>query len=173
MGIQIMNLDEAQRQKVVEWIAQGLKLSEIQNRLISEFHLTMTYMEVRMLVDDLKLVPKDPEPVKHIESVLTAAAAPPAAGTRSPVAGPGAAIPKPGQLPGEPGKVSLSVDQLTRPGAVVSGKVTFSDGTTAAWQLDQTGQLGLVAPQPGYRPPASDVQSFQVALEAELSKLGL
>ena len=168
-----MNLDEAQRQKVVEWIAQGLKLSEIQNRLISEFHLTMTYMEVRMLVDDLKLVPKDPEPVKHIESVLTAAAAPPAAGARSPVAGPGAAIPKPGQLPGEPGKVSLSVDQLTRPGAVVSGKVTFSDGTTAAWQLDQTGQLGLVAPQPGYRPPASDVQSFQVALEAELSKLGL
>jgi hypothetical protein len=168
-----MNLDEAQRQKVVEWIAQGLKLSEIQNRLISEFHLTMTYMEVRMLVDDLKLVPKDPEPVKHIESVLTAAAAPPAAGARSPVAGPGAATPKPGQLPGEPGKVSLSVDQLTRPGAVVSGKVTFSDGTTAAWQLDQTGQLGLVAPQPGYRPPASDVQSFQVALEAELSKLGL
>jgi hypothetical protein len=173
MGIQIMNLDEAQRQKVVEWIAQGLKLSEIQNRLISEFHLTMTYMEVRMLVDDLKLVPKDPEPVKHVESALTAAAAPPAAGTRSPVAGPGAAIPKPGQLPGEPGKVSLSVDQLTRPGSVVSGKVTFSDGTTAAWQLDQTGQLGLVAPQPGYRPPASDVQSFQVALEAELSKLGL
>ena len=168
-----MNLDEAQRQKVVEWIAQGLKLSEIQNRLISEFHLTMTYMEVRMLVDDLKLVPKDPEPIKHVESALTAASAPTAAGTRSPVAGPGAAIPKPGQLPGEPGKVSLSVDQLTRPGAVVSGKVTFSDGTTAAWQLDQTGQLGLVAPQPGYRPPASDVQSFQVALEAELSKLGL
>jgi hypothetical protein len=168
-----MNLDEAQRQKVVEWIAQGLKLSEIQNRLISEFHLTMTYMEVRMLVDDLKLVPKDPEPVKHVESALTAAAAPPVAGARSPVAGPGAAVPKPGQLPGGPGKVSLSVDQLTRPGAVVSGKVTFSDGNTAAWQIDQTGQLGLIPPKPGYRPPASDVQPFQVALEAELSKLGL
>jgi len=65
------------------------------------------------------------------------------------------------------------VDQLTRPGAVVSGKVTFSDGTTAAWQIDQAGQLGLIAPQPGYRPPASDVQPFQMALEAELSKLGL
>ena len=59
-----MNLDEAQRQKVAEWIAQGLKLADIQNRLISEFHVTMTYMEVRMLVDDLKLTPKDPEPVK-------------------------------------------------------------------------------------------------------------
>jgi hypothetical protein len=65
------------------------------------------------------------------------------------------------------------VDQLTRPGAVVSGKVTFSDGISAAWQLDQTGQLGLVPSQPGYRPPASDIEPFQVALEAELSKLGL
>ncbi len=168
-----MNLDEAQRQKVVEWIGQGLKLSDIQNRLISEFHLTMTYMEVRMLVDDLKLVPKDPEPVKHVESALTAAAAPPAAGGSSPVAGPGAAVPKPAPPGGGPGKVSLTVDQLTRPGAVVSGKVTFSDGNTAAWQIDQTGQLGLIPPLPGYRPPTSDVQPFQMALEAELSKLGL
>ena len=28
-----MNLDEAQRKQVADWIAQGLKLSEIQNRL--------------------------------------------------------------------------------------------------------------------------------------------
>jgi hypothetical protein len=172
MGLQIMNLDEAQRQKVVEWIGQGLKLADIQNKLISEFHVTMTYMEVRMLVDDLKLIPKDPEPVKPSETVLSPSAGVPAAGARSPVAGPGAAMPKPAQPAGAPGNVNLTVDQITRPGAVVSGKVTFSDGVTAAWQLDQTGQLGLVAPQPGYRPPAADVQPFQMALEAELSKLG-
>ena len=126
-----------------------------------------------MLVDDLKLTPKDPEPVKPIESALSASAAPPAASARSPLAGPGAAMPKPAQSAGVPGKVILSVDQLTQPGAVVSGKVTFSDGNTVAWQIDQTGQLGLIAPQPGYRPPASDVQPFQMALEAELIKLGL
>ena len=168
-----MNLDEAQRQKVVEWVAQGLKLSEIQNRLITELHVTMTYMEVRLLVDDLKLTPKDPEPVKPVVSALSAAAAPPAAGGRSPLAGPGAAVPKPASPAAGPGKVSLSVDQLTRPGAVVSGKVTFSDGKTAAWQIDQTGQLGMIPPLPGYRPPASDVEPFQMALETELSKLGL
>ena len=168
-----MNLDEAQRQKVAEWIAQGLKLAEIQNRLISELHVTLTYMEVRMLVDDLKLMPKDPEPVKPSETVLSPSAVPPAAGARSPVTGPGTALPKPVPPAGGPGKVTLSVDQLTRPGAVVSGKVTFSDGNTAAWQIDQTGQLGLIPPQPGYRPPASDGQPFQMALEAELSKLGL
>ena len=82
-------------------------------------------------------------------------------------------MPGPAPLAGGPGNVSLSVDQLTRPGAVVSGKVTFSDGKTVAWQIDQTGQLGMIPPQPGYRPPAADVQPFQMALEAELSKLGL
>ena len=161
-----MNLDEAQRTKVVEWIAQGLTLAAIQNKLISELKVTMTYMEVRMLVDDLKLMPKDPEPPKPVESALSASAVPPAAGAPPPLAGPGAAS------AGVPGKVALTVDQITRPGAVVSGKVTFSDGNTIGWQIDQTGQLGLIAAKPGYRPPASDVQPFQMALQAELAKLG-
>ena len=65
-----MNLDEAQRTKVVEWVAQGLKLSDIQTRLVSELGVTMTYMEVRFLVDDLKLTLKDPEPAKPINSPL-------------------------------------------------------------------------------------------------------
>jgi len=168
-----MNLDEAQRQKVVEWVGQGLKLSEIQNRLISELGVTLTYMEVRLLVDDLKLTPKDPAPVKLVESALSASAAPSAAGARPPVAGTGAALPQPAQPARGPGKITLSVDQLTRPGAVVSGKVTFSDGNSASWQIDEMGQLGLIPPKPGYRPPASDVQPFQMALEAELSKLGM
>jgi hypothetical protein len=54
----------------------------------------------------------------------------------------------------------------------VSGKVTFSDGNQAEWYLDQAGRLGLVPQQTGYRPPAADVQQFQMALETELSKLG-
>jgi hypothetical protein len=167
-----MNLDETQRTKVVEWIGQGLKIADIQNRLVSELGVTMTYMEVRLLVDDLKLTPKDPEPTKPIESPLAAPAAAPAPGARPPAAQTGASVPQPAPAAGGLGRVSLSVDQLTRPGAVVSGKVTFSDGNTAAWQIDQTGQLGLIPSKPGYRPPPSDVQPFQAALEAELSKLG-
>jgi hypothetical protein len=165
-----MNLDEAQRKKVAEWIAQGLQLSEIQNRLGSELGLRLTYMEVRLLVDDLKLTPKDVERPKAPQSPLAA----PSGGVNSgadakpPMAkAPDAAEPAPA------GGVSIAVDQLTRPGAVVSGKVTFSDGNRAEWYLDQTGRLGLVAQQPGYRPPPADVQQFQAALETELAKLGL
>jgi hypothetical protein len=168
-----MTLDEAQRAKVVEWVAQGLKLSDIQNRLMSELHVTMTYMEVRFLVDDLKLTLKDPEPVKPSQSPLAAPAAAPTPGGRLAADPAGMQSPAPTPGPGGAGRISLTVDQITRPGAIVSGKVTFSDGISAVWQIDQTGQLGMIPSKPGYRPPATDVQPFQMALEAELSKLGL
>lgn len=160
-----MTLDDNQRKKVAQWIADGMKLSEIQNRLASDLGVRMTYMDVRLLVDDLKLVPKDVEP--PATPVVPGPATPPAAAPAS--------IPETPAAPGAPGaagKVSVSVDQLTRPGAVVSGKVTFTDGNTAEWYIDQTGRLGLAPQQAGYRPPAADLQQFQAALEMELSKLG-
>ena len=70
------------------------------------------------------------------------------------------------------GRVNVSVDQITRPGAMVSGKVTFSDGNRAEWYFDQTGRLAMASAQPGYRPPAADLQEFQTALDAELSRMG-
>ncbi|HEY4983862.1 MAG TPA: hypothetical protein VIJ24_02250 [Verrucomicrobiae bacterium] len=155
-----MNLDEVQKKKVAEWIAQGAKLSEIQNRVAAEFGLRLTYMDVRFLVDDLKLTPKDPEPPpKPIQPVAAAPApadaAPMTAGAKPPAGG-----------------VSISLDKITKPGAIVSGQVTFSDGQPADWHLDETGRLGLAARQAGYRPSAADVQAFQTALQNELAKAG-
>jgi hypothetical protein len=147
-----MNLDDAQRKRVAAWINEGLKLAEIQKRLESELGLRLTYLEVRFLVDDLKLKPKDPPP-------------PP-----KPAAKPEDAL---APAPAHPGKVSVTVDQLARPGALVSGKVKFSDGKTAEWILDQAGRLGLVPSEKGYKPPTADVQEFQLVLQQELQKLGL
>lgn len=166
-----MNLDESQRKKVAEWIAQGLKLSEIQNRLVSDLGLSMTYMDVRFLVDDLKLTPKDIEIAKPAASVLSAPGASPAAG-RTPSTAATPAAPEPAQPAAATGSVSVSVDQLARPGAVVSGKVTFSDGVSAEWHLDQMGRLGMAAQQKGYRPSPADLQQFQAALETELARMG-
>src|ERR1051325_5306120 len=59
-----MKLTDTQKQQVAAWIEQGLKLSEVQNKLAAEFDARLTYMEVRFLIDDLKLKPKDPEPPK-------------------------------------------------------------------------------------------------------------
>jgi hypothetical protein len=160
-----MNLTDEQRQRVTAWIVQGAKLSEVQNRLAAEFGIKLTYMEARFLVDDLKLTPKDPEPPKVVEP--PAAAKPPL--TTKPVPT-GAADEIPAPAAG--GKVSVTVDQITRPGAVVSGKVNFSDGQIADWYLDQTGRLGVVPKQQGYKPTAADVQEFQLALQQEVAKLG-
>jgi hypothetical protein len=157
-----MNLDESQRQKVAAWIADGATISQIQTRLASELNLKLTYMEVRLLVDDLKLTPKDPEPPKVSAPVPEAAK--PADAKNAPLpAGP----------PGAKGGVSVTVDQLTRPGAIVSGKVTFSDGQAADWYLDQTGRLGVAPKQQGYKPSAPDVQQFQAALQNEIARMGL
>ena len=151
-----MNLTEEQRQRVTAWILQGAKLSEIQTRSQAEFGIKLTYLETRLLVDDLKLTPKDPEP--------PAVPPPP---------------PEPKKVseekkPPQPaaGGVSVSVDQLARPGAVVSGKVTFRDGQTAEWYLDQTGRLGVVPTKQGYKPSATDVQQFQASLQNELMRMG-
>jgi hypothetical protein len=163
-----MNLDEVQRAKVAAWIAEGLKLSDIQNRLASELGVTMTYMDVRFLVDDLKLIPKDTErPKAAVSPLQNAAANPPLGNTSS--AKPGTPSATPSGLAG----ISVSVDQVTRPGAMVSGKVTFGDGNKAAWYLDEMGRLGLAPEQTGYRPPAAELKQFQIALEQELSKTGL
>jgi hypothetical protein len=176
-GALIMQLDEAQRQKVAAWVADGLKLSEIQARLASELSIRMTYMEARFLVDDLKLKLKDPEPPKAAPTIGAPAAPPAAMPPGGPPANPPmgaspAAAPSPAELPHPPGGVSMSVDQLARPGAIVSGKVIFSDGQQGEWYLDQTGRLGVVPRQQGYKPTAIDVQQFQLALQDELAKMG-
>ncbi len=161
-----MKLSEEQRQRVATWIAEGAKLSEIQNRLASEFGVKLTYMEARFLVDDLKLTPKDPEPPKVVEPPVTAKPTPAAAAPLSttPVADE--------VLPPAGGNVAVTVDQITRPGAVISGKVNFSDGQIADWYLDQTGRLGVVPKVAGYKPSAADVKDFQLALQQEVAKLG-
>lgn len=162
-----MNLDDGQRNRVSEWINQGLRLSEIQAQIASELGVKLTYMDVRLLVDDLKLTPKDPEPSKAASAMLETSSAattkPPAASKTPPSE---AAEQKAG------GSVAVQVDQIARPGAVVSGKVTFTDGNMAEWYFDQMGRLGLVPQTPGYRPPANDLREFQSLLDNELSKMG-
>jgi hypothetical protein len=160
-----MTLTEEQRQRVSAWILQGAKLSEIQNRLAEEFGLKLTYMEARFLVDDLKLVPKDPEPPKAPE--------PPAAKPLETKPVPAEeALDEEIPAPAAGGNVVVTVDQITRPGSLISGKVAFSDGQLADWYLDQTGRLGVVPKQQGYKPAAADVQQFQLALQREVQKLG-
>ena len=161
-----MNLSDSQKQQITAWLEQGLKVADVQKKMSAEFGVSMTYMETRFLLDDLRLKPKDPEPPK--EPVAASPIAPPSAGALVPVAA-GA----PASADATPlGAVKISVDALARPGTVVSGKVTFGDGQTADWYLDQMGRPGLVPAQKGYRPSQPDIMEFQELLQVELQKLG-
>ncbi len=137
-----MNLEPNQIAAVTQWYAEGASLSDIQKRLKSEFDLALTYLDVRLLADELKLTREEAEP-DHTSSA-------------------DAILPPP--LPGN-GKVSVTVSALQRPGALLSGHVTFSDGQSAEWYVDQTGRLGLNPTQPGYRPSKNDILTFQTELE--------
>jgi hypothetical protein len=162
-----MTLDDGQRKQVSEWVEQGLKLSEIQSRISKEFNLSMTYMDVRFLIDDLKLKLKDLQPTTPV--TLGAPGQPPGKAPAKSV--PPAASPAPG-TPAPAGSVSVVVDQIARPGAVVSGRVTFSDGKGAAWLIDQMGRPGLIPDQQGYRPSQTDIAEFQTQLQDELARMG-
>ncbi|MFM8358311.1 MAG: hypothetical protein ACKOET_07105 [Verrucomicrobiota bacterium] len=159
-----MQLSDEQKHQARAWVETGMKLSDFQKRLETEFGVRMTYMEVRLLVDDLKVMPKDPEPVQKPEAV-------PAEGAPAVPTAP-AAPPPPAEGALTAG-VKVTVDTVTRPGALASGSVTFSDGQKAQWYLDQMGRFGMVPTQKGYRPSQEDLQDFQMSLDRELQKLGL
>lgn len=155
-----MALTDEQKSAVAQWLDEGAKPADIQSRIAKDFDVHMTYMEVRFLIDDLKVMPKDPAPAEPVKPAEPEQAqideapleeAPPAGG----------------------GSVSVMVDTLTKPGTMVSGRATMSDGKTVEWYLDQYGRLGMVGPEPGYRPPQQDIAEFQAALERELQKMGI
>jgi hypothetical protein len=168
-------LTDAQKQAVRAWLQDGLQLSEIQKRLAAEQGAHLTYMELKLAVSELDVLPKDQERPQPPElPAPPAPPVPPAAGAKAGTAKPpqSAAPPQKQTAPSAAGRVSVTVDQLARPGALASGQVRFSDGKQAAWYFDEMGRLGLVASEPGYRPPAADVAEFQAVLERELARLG-
>jgi hypothetical protein len=126
--------------------AEGATMSDLQRHLKEDFGISITYMDTRFLILDLgiELIEESKTEEKKEE--------------------------KPAPVP--TGEVTVTMDTLTLPGALVSGKVTFSDGETAIWMLDQNGRPGLDPDTPGYRPNQEDVMEFQVQLRALIQKSG-
>jgi hypothetical protein len=154
-----MNLTDEQKKTVGGWLEQGLSVADVQRRLSEEFSASLTYMEVRFLLDDLALAPKDNEEESDAED---------SAGEEPPVQDAEAVL-----EPSADGAVTVTTDQVVRPGAIASGKVTFSDGVTAAWYLDQFGRLGVVADDKSYKPSQEDLMEFQGLLQQELARMGM
>jgi hypothetical protein len=193
-----MPLTPEQKQTVAAWVAAGDNLSAVQKKLAEHFKISMTYRDVRFLVDDLNLELKDPAPkvdTSDVSKTPPRPAAPPekkglidklkekvgmAPGAVQEDDLPPEDLPEgaeefadgPAGAPAGPGNLSVDLDRIVRPGFMVSGGVTFSDGVSGKWALDQQGRLMLETPQKGYQPSAPDVQAFQRELQAQLARQG-
>lgn len=131
--------------------AKGAALPDLQRYLKEELGISITYMDTRFLILDLGITLV--EEAKAEEKPLADATP---------------------ETPKEaPGKVTVTMDHITLPGALVSGKVTFSDGETAVWLLDQSGRPGLDPDTVGYRPSQPDILEFQTQLRALIQQSGL
>src|SRR5687768_12263268 len=200
-----MSLSPEQKKAVASWVAAGDNLSAIQKKLSEQFQVSMTYRDVRFLVDDLNLELKDAAPkvdASDVTKAPPAKSAIPAAETRGAtgerkgffekakeklgLAKEGEAGDEPAfdedealdeemdELPAGASNVTVSVDQVTlTPGALASGTVTFSDGVTGKWVVDQYGRPGFTeVSKPGYRPSPGDAQAFMQELSMTLQKRG-
>lgn len=150
-----MTLTDEQKAAVAGWIEAGAGVSEVQTRLREEFQISLTYLDTRLLVDDLKVSFKEPEPPAPEPTPAEAADEFPAEDDDL--------LPPP-PVPGS-GSVKVAIDQITKPSALISGRVTFSDGESAEWMLDQMGRLSLNPSKLGYRPTEKDVLAFQMELQ--------
>lgn len=157
-------LTPAQISQVTQWAAEGASLSVIQGRMTSELGLSMTFLDVRFLVDDLNLSlieKEDPKKVEEpvVEEVPSAEVVP--ADPLAPVAAPAGAV-----------NVKVEVDTIARPGSMVSGNVTFTDGQVADWYVDNEGRPGLYPRTKGYQPNQPDILDFQTKLDLALRQAG-
>jgi len=171
-----MSLTPEQAAAVSSWVAAGDNLSAIQKKLREQFSVALTYMDVRFLVDDLNLQLKDAPKKVDASDVSKTQPKGPGAGTSPSALPPGEDDLADDTLPpAGAGGVILDVDSVTLiPGAIASGKVTFSDGVTGKWIIDHQGRPGFTEiSQPGYRPTPEDAKSFMNQLEAELQRRGL
>lgn len=148
---------------VETWAAEGATLNHIQDRLKTEFGITLTYLEARLLMTEVGVRLKDKErPVEKKPE--------PAPSDEEDDAMPPGESAEPAPAGG--GGVALKVDQIAVPGTLASGKVTFSDGVAATWYVDQMGRLGLGGAPQGYQPPPADVPVFQRQLDRALVEAG-
>lgn len=140
-------LSDDQLAAIHSWAVGGAQLPDIQLRMREDFSLSLTYMDTRLLVLDLGIelvVEKKDVSVAEVKSA-----------------------------PLPTGFVSVTMDEIALPSAIVSGKVVFSDGESGVWMLDQTGRPSLDPDTLGYSPSREDLMEFQKQLRTLIESTGL
>ena len=141
-------MDNSQRdQLILNRIAEGISLSDIQKELQTELKLSLTYMELRMLVADLEDIQwKNDEkaPVKEKKEAAEVEAV---------------------------DSVQVTISKIVRPGCSLTGSVIFPSGISGEWYVDQRGGLGLDT-KDDEKPSQEELVAFQKELQEMVSAQG-
>ena len=152
--VSVSDLSSEQVEMVKKWVAEGAQMADLQKRLKDDFGFNVTYMDTRFLSLDLALnfqvdeeESERPNDIENPEAQEEVDLEP---------------------LVQDRETVTVTLDQVARPGAMVSGTVTFSDGMKALWLIDEMGRPSIDPDQPGYQPSEADLVSFQAELKGLL-----
>lgn len=152
--VSVSDLSSEQVEMVKKWVAEGAQMADLQKRLKDEFGFNVTYMDTRFLSLDLALnfqvdeeESEGPNDIENPEAQEEVDLGPSVQDEEA---------------------VTVTLDQVARPGAMVSGTVTFSDGMKALWLIDEMGRPSIDPDQPGYQPSEADLVRFQAELKGLL-----
>ena len=142
-------MDDIQLKKIIKGhLDEDLTLNEIHKILADEHKVKMTFMELRLLsseIDDMDWGKFDPK-VEEDDEEETEETAP-----AEPVSG-----------------TQIEISKIQRPGAMMSGSVTFLSGLTGEWYIDGMGQLGLNMTNEDDQPTEEDMMDFQTELRRKV-----
>lgn len=142
-----MKLTEDQIAFVKQSINDGADISEVQSALSSKFNIHLTYIDTRLLIDDLELELHAGNDEQHADIPTISSE----------------------NIEDEDcSKVRVDVDSVVRPGAMLNGSVVFSDGKKASWSIDNFGRLSIKPEMQGYRPTESDLVEFQKIIQEKI-----
>lgn len=140
-------LSEEQIATIRERADQGARLADIQRLLREEMQIPVTYMDTRFVVLDLGITIAEDKPEEPAVEIQ--------------------------QAPVGTGETTVTMDTVALPGAIISGRVVFSDGDGGIWKLDQTGRPSLDLDTPGYEPSREDILEFQRQLRSLVESSGM
>ena len=130
--------------KVWALFEKGMTDNEILDALVAEGVEAFTYMDLRILRADYEA--EHPETVEQEE-------------------------PDEPEENTEEDEGIVTIDTVTKPGALMSGSANLPSGAKISWGLDRTGRINMV-PEGDKEPTQADLQAFQQELQQQLQKRG-
>lgn len=150
-------MEDAELRDLVKGLREeGKSLNEILDILHKEHETKITFLDLRMLVAEIeksKPVEKKKEPKGFWRK--------------------GKDKDKKDTKPTEPsGATTVTIDQVMRPGAQLSGKATLKSGAKVNWFFDASARLGLELQEGSAQPNQEDIADFQRVLATKLQPKG-